>query len=134
MQAEKTNDFEQRKTTAGPLAATLGPLTLVGGGIWHRQASAIDNFDPAPQPELIVGHLAFELLGHLRANLLEHCLIESSAGLTVGAGISRCQYKYIYLCKDKLFLWKNSCFLPTKLRFSKNVSSAAKLSSSPSIG
>ena len=89
MQTEKADDFEQGKTTAGLLAAILRPLTLVGSRIWHRQTSAIDNFDPAAQPELIVGNSALKLLGHIRANLLEHCLIESSAGLTVGAGVSR---------------------------------------------
>ena len=36
MQAEKADDFEQGKTTAGPLAAILRPLTLVGSRIWHR--------------------------------------------------------------------------------------------------
>jgi hypothetical protein len=89
MQAEKTDDFEQRKATAGLLAATLRPLTLVGSRICHRQTRAIDNFDPQAQPELLVGNLAFELLGHPGANLLEHCLIEPRASLTVGAGISR---------------------------------------------
>jgi hypothetical protein len=44
MQAQKADDFEQRKTTAGPLAAALRPLTLVGGRIWHRQTRAIDHF------------------------------------------------------------------------------------------
>src|ERR1700686_352959 len=87
MQEEKADDFEQGKTTAGLLAATLRPLTLVGSRIWHRQTRAIDNFDPPAQPELIVGDLALELLGHLGANLLEHSLIEPRASLTVAAGI-----------------------------------------------
>lgn len=87
MQAEKADDFELGKTTAGLLAAILWPLELVGSRIWHRQTSAIDNFDPPAQPELLVGDLAFELLGHLGANLLEHCLIEPRASLTVAAGI-----------------------------------------------
>src|ERR1700730_15231366 len=60
LQAEKANDFELGKTTAGFLFAILRPL---------------------------VGDLAFELLGHLGANLLEHCLIEPCASLTVAAGI-----------------------------------------------
>ena len=87
MQAEKADDFELGKTTAGLLAAILWPLELVGSRIWHRQTSAIDNFDPPAQPELLVGDLAFELLGHLGANLLEHCLVEPRASLTVAAGI-----------------------------------------------
>jgi hypothetical protein len=82
MQAEKADDFELGKTTAGLLAAILWPLELVGSRIWHRQTSAIDNFDPPAQPELLVGDLAFELLGHLGANLLEHCLIEPRASCT----------------------------------------------------
>src|ERR1700693_474506 len=89
LQAEKANDFELRKTTAGLLATILWPLELVGSRIWHRQAGAIDNFDASAQPELLVGDLAFELLGHLGANLLEHCFIEPSASLTVAAGITR---------------------------------------------
>ena len=88
VQAEKADDFKQGKTTAGLLAATLRPLTLIGSGIRHRQTRATDDFDPATQPELIVANLAFELLGHLRANLLEYCLLKSRASLTVGAGIS----------------------------------------------
>jgi hypothetical protein len=89
MQAEKADDFEQGKTTAGPLAAALRPLTLVGSRIRHRQTRTIDNFDSPAQPELMVGNLALELLGHIRTDLLEHRLIESPAGLAVGAGISR---------------------------------------------
>jgi hypothetical protein len=42
-------------------------MELVGSGIWHRQTGTIDNFDPLAQPELLVGDLAFELLGHLGA-------------------------------------------------------------------
>jgi hypothetical protein len=53
---------------------------LVGSRIWHRQTSAIDNFDPPAQPELLVGDLPFELLGHLGADLLEHCLIDARGG------------------------------------------------------
>jgi hypothetical protein len=87
VQAEKADDFELRKTTAGLLVAILWPLELVGSRIWHRQTSAIDNFDPPAQPELLVGDLALELLGHLGANLLEHSLIEPRASLTVAAGI-----------------------------------------------
>jgi hypothetical protein len=89
LQAEKADHFELGKTTAGLLVAILWPLELVGSGIWHRQTSAIDNFDPSAQPELLVGDLAFELLGHLSANLLEHSLIEPGARLTVAAGMSR---------------------------------------------
>ena len=89
MQAEKADDFELGKTTAGLLAAILRPPELVGSRIWHRQTGAIDNFDASAQPELLVGDLAFELLGHLGANLLEHCLIEPCASLTVAAGITR---------------------------------------------
>jgi hypothetical protein len=89
MQAEKADHFEQRKTTAGPLAATLRPLMLVGSRIWHRQTRAVDDFDAPAQPELMVGDLALELLSQIRANLLEHCLIEPRASLTVGAGIAR---------------------------------------------
>jgi len=85
VQAEKANDFELRKTTAGLLAAILRPLELVGSRIWHRQTGAIDNFDASAQPELLVGDLAFELRGHLGANLLEHCLIEPCPSLTVAA-------------------------------------------------
>src|SRR6267154_5809295 len=87
LQAEKADDFELGKTTAGLLVAILWPLELVGSRIWHRETGAIDNFDPSAQPELLVGDLAFELLGHLGANLLEHCLIKPSASLTVAAGI-----------------------------------------------
>src|ERR1700731_2457695 len=89
MQAEKADDFEQGKTTAGLLAAPLRPLTLVGSRIWHRQTRAIDNFDPAAPPGLIFGTLAFELLDHIRANFLDHCLIEPRASLTVGSCIIR---------------------------------------------
>src|SRR6202521_2511006 len=88
VQAEKADHFELRKTTAGLLAAILWPLELVGSRIWHRQPRAIDNFDPSAQPELLVGDLAFELPGHLGANLLEHSLIEPCASLTVAAGIT----------------------------------------------
>ncbi len=87
MQAEKADDFELGKTTAGLLAAILWPLELVGSRIWHRQPRTVDNFDAPAEPELLVGDLAFELLGHLGANLLEHCLIEPRASLTVAAGI-----------------------------------------------
>jgi hypothetical protein len=79
LQAEKADHFELRKTTAGLLAAVLRPLELVGSRIWHRQTGAIDDFDASVQPELLVGNLAFELLGHLGANLLEHRLIEPCA-------------------------------------------------------
>ena len=89
LQAEKADHFELRKTTAGLLTAILWPLQLVGRRIWHRETRAIDNFDAAAQPELLVGDLAFKLLGHLGANLSEHCLIEPHASLTVSAGISR---------------------------------------------
>src|SRR3984893_9665183 len=88
LQAEKTDHFELRKTTAGLLVAILWPLELVGSGIWHRQTGTINNFDPPAQPELLVGDLAFELPGHLGANLLEHSLIEPCASLTVAAGIT----------------------------------------------
>src|SRR5580700_686771 len=87
LQAEKADDFELRKTTAGLLVAILWPLELVGSRIWHRQTRAIDNFDPPAQPELLVGDLTFELLGHLAANLLEHSLIEPHPSLAVAAGI-----------------------------------------------
>src|SRR6476646_11136481 len=80
LQAEKADDFELGKTTAGLLAAILRPLELVGRRIWHRQTGAIDNFDASAQPELLVGDLAFEP-GHLGANLLEHSLIEPCASL-----------------------------------------------------
>ena len=89
LQAEKANHFELGKTATGLLVAILWPLELVGSGIWHRQTGTINNFDPPAQPELLVGDLALELLGHLGANLLEHCLIEPGASLTVAAGISR---------------------------------------------
>jgi hypothetical protein len=89
LQAEKADDFELRKATAGLLAIILWPLEPVGSRIWHGQTGAIDDFDPSAQPELLVGDLAFELLGHLGANLLEHCLIEPCASLTVTAGITR---------------------------------------------
>src|SRR5208337_1282850 len=89
LQAEKADHFELRKTTAGLLAAILRPPELVGSRIWHREPRAIDNFDASAQPELLVGDLAFELLGHLGANLLEHCLIKPGASLTVAAGITR---------------------------------------------
>jgi hypothetical protein len=46
LQAEKADDFKLGKTTAGLLVAILWPLELVGRRIWHRQTSAIDNFDP----------------------------------------------------------------------------------------
>ena len=46
MQAEKADHFKLGKTTAGLLAAVLWPLELIGSRIWHRQTSAIDNFDP----------------------------------------------------------------------------------------
>ena len=88
LQAEKADDFELGKTTAGFLFAILRPLELVGSRIWHRQTRAIDNFDPPAQPELLVGDLAFELLGYLGTNLLEHSVIEPCASLTVGAGIT----------------------------------------------
>src|ERR1700736_5763772 len=87
LQAEKADHFELGKTTAGLLVTILWPLELVGSRIWHRQTSAIDNFDAAAQPELLVGDLALELLGHLGANLLEHSLIEPCASLTVAASI-----------------------------------------------
>lgn len=89
LQAKKADHFELGKTTTGLLVAILRPLELVGSGIWHRQTSAIGNFNPSAQPELLVGDPAFELLGHLGANLLEHGLLEPGAGLTVAAGISR---------------------------------------------
>src|SRR6202048_5576441 len=89
LQAEKADDFELRKTTAGLLVAILWPLELVGSRIWHRQTGAIDNFDASAPPELLVGDLAFELPGHLGANFLEHSLIEPCASLTVAAGITR---------------------------------------------
>src|SRR5271154_5529429 len=79
LQAEKADHFELRKTTAGLLAAILRPLELVGSCIWHRQTGAIDNFAPPAQPKLLVGDLAFELLGYLGANLLEHGLIKPGA-------------------------------------------------------
>ena len=88
LQAEKADHFELGKTTAGLLVAILWPLELVGSGIWHRQTGAIDNFDSSTQPELLVDHLAFELLGYLGANLLEHSLIEPCASLTVATGIT----------------------------------------------
>ena len=87
LQAEKADHFELRKTTAGLLTAILWPLELVGRRIWHREPRAIDNFDASAQPELLVGDLALKLLGHLEANLLEHCLIKPGASLTVSAGI-----------------------------------------------
>jgi hypothetical protein len=89
LQAEKADYLELGKTTARLLVAILWPLELVGSGIWHRQTSAIDHFDPPAQPELLIGDLALELLGHLGANLLEHSLLEPRASLTVAAGISR---------------------------------------------
>src|SRR6266403_2235432 len=89
LQAEKADHFKLRKTTAGLLTTILRPLELVSSRIWHRQTGAIDNFDASAQPELLVCDLAFELLGHLGANLLEHCLIEPCASLTVAAGITR---------------------------------------------
>src|SRR4029077_5061222 len=79
LQAEKADHFELGKTTAGLLVAILWPLDLVGSRIWHRQTSAIDNFDPSAQPELLVGDLALELLGHLGANFFEHSLIAPCA-------------------------------------------------------
>src|SRR5208282_2112439 len=87
LQAEKADHFELRKTTAGLLTAILRPLELVSSRIWHRQTGAVDNFDASAQPKLLVGDLAFELLGHLGANLLEHCLIEPRASLTVAAAM-----------------------------------------------
>ena len=45
LQAEKADDFELGKTTAGFLFAILRPLELVGSRIWHRQTRAIGNFD-----------------------------------------------------------------------------------------
>jgi hypothetical protein len=87
LQAEKADHFELGKTTTGLLVAILWPLELVGSGIWHRQTGTINNFDPSAQPELQVGDPAFELLGHVGANLLEHSLIEPGASLTVAAGI-----------------------------------------------
>src|ERR1700688_2741296 len=76
LQAEKADHFELRKTTAGLLTTILRPRELVSSRIWHRQTGAVDNFDASAQPKLLVGDLAFELLGHLGANLLEHCLIK----------------------------------------------------------
>ena len=87
LQAEKADHFELRKPTARLLTAILRPLELVSSRIWHRQTGAVDNFDASAQPKLLVGDLAFELLGHLGANLLEHCLIKPGASLTVAAGI-----------------------------------------------
>ena len=87
MEAEKADHFKLGKTTAGLLATILWPLELIGSGIWHRQTRAIDNFDPPSQPELLVGDLAFDLLGDLGANLLEHFVIEPGTSLTVAAGI-----------------------------------------------
>src|SRR5208337_1618470 len=78
LQAEKADHFELRKTTARLLTAILRPLELVSSRIWHRQTGAVDNFDSSAQPKL---------LGHLGANLLEHCLIKPGASLTVAAGI-----------------------------------------------
>src|ERR1700738_2818025 len=89
MHAEKADDFELRKTTAGLLAAILRPLELVGSRIWHRQTGAIDNLDASPQPEPLGGHLACDLPGHLGDNFLEHSLTEPCASLTVAAGIPR---------------------------------------------
>ena len=60
LQAEKAEDFELRKTT---------------------------TFDASAQPKLLLGDLALELLGHLGANLSEHCLIKPGTSLTVAAGI-----------------------------------------------
>jgi hypothetical protein len=74
LQAEKADHFELRKTTAGLLTAILRPLELIGNRIRHREPRAIDNLDASTQPKLLVGDLAFELLSHLGANLLEHCL------------------------------------------------------------
>jgi hypothetical protein len=76
VQAEKADDFELGKTTAGLLSAILWPLELVGSRIWHREPRSVGNFDAPAQPDLLVGDPAFKLLGHLGANLLEHCLIE----------------------------------------------------------
>src|SRR6267154_2110402 len=83
----KEDAFKLRKTTAGLLTTILRPLELVSSRIWHRQTGAVDNFDASAQPKLLVSDLAFELLGHLGANLWEHCLIKSGASLTVAAGI-----------------------------------------------
>src|ERR1700674_3326950 len=48
LQAEKADDFELGKTTAGFLFAILRPLELVGSRIWHRQTRAIDNLTRRP--------------------------------------------------------------------------------------
>src|SRR5277367_2823790 len=89
LQAEKADDFELGKPQPGFW------LLFCGHWSWLAAVSGIDRPVPSTiltrrqEPELLGGDLAFELLGHLGANLLEHSLIESGASLTVAAGISR---------------------------------------------
>ena len=71
-------------------------LLFCGHWSWLAAVSGIDRqvpsviLTPSAQPELLVGDPAFELLGHLGANLLEHGLLEPGAEPeAVAAGISR---------------------------------------------
>jgi len=86
-QAENADKAHGRKAAAGFLALALGPACLVGRGVGHGDAGAVDNLDPATMPELVGGDVRLQALSEVIMNLVQSIQGEFGARLTIGAGV-----------------------------------------------
>jgi len=85
-QAETGRQLDHGKTAAGLLRGGLGPHLLVGRGVGHGQAGAVDDVDAPTQPVIRAGGLGRELFGQMLVSGFELGQRQPGARLTIGSG------------------------------------------------
>jgi hypothetical protein len=86
-QAKEADELEPGKTAAGLLLFGLGPELLVGWGIGHGNAGAIDDLDRVSLPEVVMGKVTLELLGEMGADVFEGAILQPGARLAIAPGL-----------------------------------------------
>lgn len=85
-EAKDPEHFCHREAAAFLLSAGLRPLTLVGGGVRHGEAGAIEHFDAAPTPQPSGGGAPVEVHTQSIENGLQQSAAQGAASLAVSGG------------------------------------------------
>jgi len=85
-QAEAADEFGNGEATAFFLVGGLRESLLIGLGIRHRDAGAIDDFDMAPAPELLALNPALRLIGGVPMNVEQGVIGQAGSGIAIGGG------------------------------------------------
>lgn len=84
-QAEDADQGHRRKAAPGLLVLALAPACLVGKGVGHRDAGAVDHPDVPPVPEILLGDAALQAINEVAIDLIHFLEGNARPSLAVSA-------------------------------------------------